>query len=110
MLRSFQIATLRVARSVSMIMTGPPALAFLPAICLSAFWFGGEGALLISTAAIPIIYLGLGTLRAPTWQMLLAREGASAILQRGAFEELTDQIFIHTEEVGWKSAIFCLKI
>ncbi len=110
MLRSFQIATLRVARSVSMIMIGPPALAFLPAICLSAFWFGGEGALLISTAAIPIIYLGLGSLRGPTSQMLLAREGASAILQRGAFEELTDQIFIHTEEVGWKSAIFCLEI
>jgi diguanylate cyclase (GGDEF)-like protein len=110
MFSSFQMAILRMGRSISIIMTGPPALAFLPAVCLSAFWFGGEGALLICAAAIPIIYLGLGALRGSTSQLLLAREGSPGVLQRRAFEELVDQIFTYTEEVGWKSAVFCFEI
>jgi len=39
------------------LLTGPPALAFIPAFSLAAFWFGGEGALLVVAALVPAAYL-----------------------------------------------------
>lgn len=95
---------------MALIMTGPPALAFLPAICLSAFWFGGEQALLVCAALIPVLYLALVSFRGSTSQLLLAQEGSSGIIQRNAFEELVDQVFVRTQETGWKSAVFCFEI
>ena len=35
---------------------GPHMLAFLPALCLVAFWGGGEGFLIFSALAVPLIY------------------------------------------------------
>jgi hypothetical protein len=36
------------------LLSGPPAFAFIPAFCLAAFWFGGEGALVVTAAAVPV--------------------------------------------------------
>lgn len=101
---------MHLGRSISAIMIGPPALAFLPALCLATFWFGGEGALLICAAGIPILYLCLGSLRGRTAQILMAREGVSGTLSRDSFQDLADQTYIRTEELGWKSSIFSLEI
>ena len=35
-------------------LTGPPALAFLPALALAGFWVGGEPALLATALAVPV--------------------------------------------------------
>lgn len=35
---------------------GPHMLAFLPALCLVAFWGGGEGFLIFSALAVPVVY------------------------------------------------------
>lgn len=48
------------------LLTGPPALAFVPAISLAAYWFGGEGALLVIAALAPAAYLMFGGLSAGT--------------------------------------------
>lgn len=110
MAQRLEAKLLRWARKLSIVMSGPPALAFLPAICLATFWFGGEGALLICAAAIPIAYLFLGGFHGPAASLLHAREGINGLLQRTAFEELTNQVFNRTEELGWKSATFAFAI
>lgn len=39
---------------------GPPALAFVPAACLSSFWLGGELALLGTALGLPLTFAALG--------------------------------------------------
>lgn len=52
---SYSSATRREAffKRLRTILVGPQMLAFLPAIMLGAFWFGGEGALLIFAVTMP---------------------------------------------------------
>ncbi|MEQ6248964.1 GGDEF domain-containing phosphodiesterase [Sulfitobacter sp. HNIBRBA3233] len=53
---AYQMVRKRLFRAL----TGPPALAFVPAFSLAAFWFGGEGALLVVAAILPVLYLVAG--------------------------------------------------
>jgi GGDEF domain-containing protein len=110
MARSLQTKLLHLGRNISNVMTGPPALAFVPALCLSTYWFGGEGALLICAIAIPIAYLCLGGFYGTTNQLLLAREGVTGLLQTNAFNDLATQVLQKTSEFGWKSAVFLFEI
>lgn len=41
-------------------LNGPQMLAFLPAVCLTAFWVGGEHLLVLCALAIPLIYAAFG--------------------------------------------------
>jgi len=100
----------RLASRVITVMSGPPALAFVPAVCLTTFWFGGEGALLVCAALIPMVYVILGGFDGPSGRMLLSREGITGVLHQSAFEDLVRQLFIRTEELGWKSAILTFAI
>lgn len=43
-------------------MSGPQALAFLPALTLAAFWLGGEVWLLITALGLPVVYAVAGTM------------------------------------------------
>ncbi len=42
------------------ILTGPPILAFVPALSLASFWLGGEVALATVALGIPLIFAGAG--------------------------------------------------
>ena len=49
------------ARSLARrILSGPPALAFMPAAILAAFWLGGEGWLVVLTLSLPVAFAALG--------------------------------------------------
>lgn len=52
--RSHTVAKLRAA------LMGPQLLAFVPALSLSAYWFFGEGGLLIAALGLPIVWTLLG--------------------------------------------------
>ncbi len=41
-------------------LTGPQALAFVPAACLAAFWLGGEITLLITALGLPLVFAASG--------------------------------------------------
>ncbi|WP_373049713.1 putative bifunctional diguanylate cyclase/phosphodiesterase [Thalassovita aquimarina] len=43
-------------RKLRAALTGPHILAFLPAVVLGAFWFGGEGWLLAVSLGLPVLY------------------------------------------------------
>ena len=40
----------------------PSLLAFIPALCLAGYWFGGEGTLIFTAALLPLVYLAIGRL------------------------------------------------
>ena len=46
-------------------LSGPQALAFLPAVALAAFWLGGEGWLLLAALFVPAVYAVAGSFSDP---------------------------------------------
>ena len=96
----------RAHRRVAMIIFGPSALAFLPALSLAAFWLGGEQALLAVAAGLPLVYLVCGGFGGELNQFSLPRDAYTGLLQRAGFEELTESVYERAEELGWHSATF----
>lgn len=47
-------------RLFGQVMSGPQALAFVPAMTLAAFWFGGESWLLVAALGLPVVYAVMG--------------------------------------------------
>ena len=65
-------------------MTGPQVLAFLPALCLAAYWAGGEMLLILCALTAPLLHAttgGFGGDRAGT-ALSLARPSAEAAAER----------------------------
>ena len=58
MRRLFDLSDLR--RTLVKGLSGPQMLAFLPALCLSAYWVGGEVVLVLCALATPLAYALLG--------------------------------------------------
>ena len=83
----------------------PPLLAFLPAISLIVFWFGGERALIMISALLPLIYLASGRMQKG---FLHPRDAISGLLQRSAFEDLVEQTYLAVEAKGQNAAILCV--
>lgn len=60
-------------KKLRMILLGPQMLAFLPAIMLGAFWFGGEGLALVIAVTLPGILVLTGHVPAP-WRVRARRD------------------------------------
>lgn len=64
---------------------GPQLLAFLPAIVLSAFWLGGEPALIVTALLCPIALTFLDRRRPPAPTTQRACDGVTGLVQRADF-------------------------
>ncbi len=53
----------RTLDSIASVLSGPPALAFAPALTLAAFWIGGERALVVVALGLPLVFAGLAEFR-----------------------------------------------
>ena len=80
-------------KRVFAVLTGPPALAFIPAFSLASFWFGGEGALLVMAALLPAAYLLLGGFSATLNHFQQRSSARNGILTRTAMAERCEMIF-----------------
>lgn len=110
MVQKIEFFFLRLGRRLSLILGGPPALAFLPALCLGAFWIGGEGALLVCAALMPVVYLMLGGLRSDASAILAAADATAGLLPQDMFEGAVSRVFARADELGQKTATFTLAI
>ena len=105
MAKDFPLKLTQLQRRLSAAVTSPPAFAFLPAFCLAVFWFGGEGALIVTAGMLPVVYLLAGGLL----QGASAFRGTTGILQRQVFEDLADQIFLRARQTDTQAvAIYLL--
>jgi diguanylate cyclase (GGDEF)-like protein len=89
------------------LLTSPPALAFIPAMTLAAFWFGGEGALLVVAAVVPAAYLLSGGVGAAVGQLQKNRNG---LLGRAAMAARCEAVFDETTQSGLNSCIHVIEI
>jgi GGDEF domain-containing protein len=91
-------------------LTGPPAFAFVPAISLSAFWFGGEIALVIVSCVMPILYLLAGGFRRTPAEEAEGSDGYAGLASRGHFGRQVDREHARASQTGRQSALFVLTI
>jgi len=92
------------------LLTGPPALAFLPAFSLAAFWFGGEGALLIVAALVPAAYLLSGGFGATVGHLQAGSLTKNGLLARAPMMERCETLFAHAVEHDLNSCLHVLEI
>jgi diguanylate cyclase (GGDEF)-like protein len=92
------------------ILTGPPALAFVPAFSLAAFWFGGEGALLVVAALVPAAYLIAGGFGAGISHLKAGRFTKNGLMTRAAMEAHCEEVFDHAQENDLNSCIHMIEI
>ncbi len=97
------------ARIISLL-TGPPALAFIPAISLAAFWFGGEGALLVVAAIVPAAYLLSGGLSSSSHNLQYGQVIQSGPLPRTQMISRCEEVYVDATKHGQHSCIQVLEI
>ena len=104
----YTVSTLR--KALLTLASSPAALAFIPAFSLAALWFGGEGALLVVAALIPLLYLACGGLTARNLHDRTDTVTASGLLARPPMIARCDAIFSQAIETGYKSCLHVVEI
>lgn len=89
------------------VLGGPQALAFLPALTLAAYWFFGESALLVVAIAVPA-FLALTGAVASKGNDLTVRDNLTGQPARNQMIEHLDELLANTSGKGFTSA--CLVI
>ncbi|QBF30153.1 bifunctional diguanylate cyclase/phosphodiesterase [Thalassococcus sp. S3] len=92
------------------VLSGPPILAFLPALTLGAYWLGGEGALLLMALSVPLLFGFAGLFSRQQGAPSIPRDSVTGLMLRDGFEKLVAQIHEDTEVSGLKSACFMLEL
>ncbi len=87
--------------------SGPQILAFAPALCLGAFWIGGEISLVAASVAIPILVV---LLNPSALRIDQSRTPANGLVARKVFEDLVESTFETAKNEGQHSSIFVLDL
>ncbi len=91
-------------------LVGPQTLAFLPALTLGAYWFGGEGLLLFCALLLPAAFAiaGLFSGTGPAWSQ--ARDRDTDLLLPSVAEEFMDDTLARERASGMTTAAFAIEI
>lgn len=89
---------------------GPPALAFLPALTLAAFWIGGEVALMLTSLGLPLLLAAFGIFGRNSGSMGVPRDSVTGLLLRDGFEIAAEDVYAATGDSGLRSACFVLEL
>jgi diguanylate cyclase (GGDEF)-like protein len=92
------------------VLTGPPILAFLPAITLGSFWLGGESALVIASLALPLLFVFGGAFGVSDSRGAPDHDSVSGLMLRDGFNAVLGQVFDATAASGKQSACFVLEL
>lgn len=92
------------------LLTGPPALAFIPALSLAAFWFGGEGALIVVAGLVPTAYLVSGGLGATVGHLKPSSLTKNGLMARAAMNDHCHTVFQQAASQDLNSCIYVIEI
>lgn len=106
--RSWTWSKLR--EQICMGLIGPHALAFFPAGVLTAYWLGGEAALIAAAAAMPLVFLAVGGFSEIPQHSRISHANLSGPLQLDVFNNLVEQIFEKTKNQDRDSALFHIRV
>lgn len=88
---------------------GPQVLAFLPALTLIGYWWGGERAMLYMALLLPVLFAVSG-LFSGSGSLLDARDGATKLRLRKAAVHALDQYLSVEKETGRATAALVINI
>jgi diguanylate cyclase (GGDEF) domain len=91
-------------------LTGPQTLAFLPALCLGAFWFGGESLLIACALLVPALATLLGMSDATRHHRPITRDGLTGLPLRRTVTDILDQILDARDTTGRTTACLVIEI
>lgn len=101
------LSVARLQQHLTAAFTGPAAMAFVPALCLAAYWTGGEIALMAVAAMLPMTYLVAGGIDA---RLRINRDAVSGVFQRPAFEALVTETHQTCADTNRQSVLISLAI
>ncbi|MCU0907063.1 MAG: bifunctional diguanylate cyclase/phosphodiesterase [Rhodobacteraceae bacterium] len=90
-------------------LTGPHMLAFLPALMLAGYWFGGETALLVAAVSLPALVAVSGWLPRPG-RTAEGRDPLTSLAQRPDIEAALDAALAGERSTGRRSACLVLSL
>lgn len=88
--------------------TGPQVLAFVPALCLGAFWLGGESALLLVALGLPLLVFSVNPQALQAQGQALRR--VRGLMPREDFVQVVEEINLSAREHGRNSMIMVLEV
>ncbi len=91
-------------------LSGPQTIAFLPALTLGGYWFGGEGVLLFLALGFPAAFAvaGLFSGTGPAWSA--ARDRETELHLRGAAEKAISEILAVENSTGKTTAAIAIAL
>lgn len=92
------------------VLLGPPLLAFLPAITLGAFWFGGEAALIFTSLALPLAFAFAGAFGSWPAKHSADKTRYTGFASKDGYVEVLNETFEQSKLTGMKSASFQIEI
>jgi diguanylate cyclase (GGDEF)-like protein len=91
-------------------LTGSQTLAFLPALCLGAYWFGGESLLIACALVLPALAALLNMTTGVHHQGPVARDGLTGLPLRRTITDTLDQILDARDTTGRTTACLVVEI
>jgi len=91
-------------------LSGPQLIAFLPAILLCGYWFGGETALVVCALILPAALAAGGLMPSVSWQRPAPSDGVTGLPFRGAAVAAIDAIMQARLETGRTTACLAIEI
>lgn len=89
---------------------GPQLLAFLPALTLGGYWFGGEMVLLFIAVLVPAIFAASGAFSRTTPLSTIARDGVSGAYLRDTVISTLDQLIAAERTSGRTTACLVVEL
>lgn len=89
---------------------GPQALAFLPALALTAFWFAGEGGLVAAALGLPMLFALLGGFRSAPERVVRACDSVTGLPLRDTLADTLQATMSGTQTTRRATACYMLSI
>lgn len=110
MQRSLSEFLARMRQGILPILTGPPILAFLPAITLGAFWLGGEQSLVVVSLGLPLVFVATGVIGRWPVANFSARDSITGLILRDGFDAALHQVYDETRNNSLRSVCFVIEL
>lgn len=92
------------------VLIGPQTFAFLPALILGGYWFGGEAVVVFAALLLPAVFAvaGLFSGTGPAWGR--ARDGSTGMILRPGAEKTLDAAMSDEKSTGRSTAVIVLQL
>ncbi|WP_170561446.1 putative bifunctional diguanylate cyclase/phosphodiesterase [Ruegeria atlantica] len=96
----------RILESLAAALSGPPALAFAPAISLAAYWIGGERVLVVAALALPLVFAAVSTAHKAS----IREKDSNGLLSLDRFAAQMETLFAKNQRTGHEASCMIVEL